>query len=586
MRRPEAELIETTMEAQLRADTAMVRFWKAARAVLPRGGSLPEESWRIRHRAILALLWLHAIGIAAFGVAAGYGPLHSLTEAGLIGVIAAVAGLLRADRRVRAAVASFGLVTCSAMLVHLSGGYIELHFHFFVMIAVITLYQDWVPFLIAIGYVVLEHGLGGMLMPAAIYNHPDAVANPWKWAAIHGAFVLGESVACIASWRLNEANRRRIESILDSAGDGICGLDALGQITFANPAAARITGYAASELVGRSLPIIHPVPRPEARDGAEEESGRVDSRTDSGPRRTEERVLRRRDGTSLPVECLSTPIEVNGEVVGAVMAFRDISERKRAAATRDYAAALERANRELQAFAYAASHDLQEPLRKVQAFGDRLIARHAESLNEEGRDYVARMRAAAGRMQAMINDLLALSRVTTTPERFVEVDLGTIAREVVSDLETRIEHVAGRVELGELLAIEANPVQMRQLLQNLIANGLKFRRPDVAPEVRVAARALTDGRVELTVRDNGIGFDEKYLDRIFAPFQRLHGRTAYEGTGIGLALCQKIAERHGGTITARSAPDAGATFIVTLPIKQAEQDSAGTAQSSVTGVAA
>jgi signal transduction histidine kinase len=186
----------------------------------------------------------------------------------------------------------------------------------------------------------------------------------------------------------------------------------------------------------------------------------------------------------------------------------------------------------------------------------------------------------------MINDLLALSRVATMPDPFDPVDLGVVAREVVSDLETRIEQVGGQVILGDLPTVEASPLQMRQLLQNLMGNGLKFRRPDVAPIVEVASRPLPDGFVELTVRDNGIGFDEKYLHKIFAPFQRLHGRMAYEGTGIGLAICQKIAERHGGGITARSAPDEGATFVVTLPLEQAGEGREENTQTSVEGVAA
>ena len=141
------------------------RLLDEARAALPRGGSLPQETWRQRHRAILVVLWLHALGIVCFGLLAGAGALHSLTEGGAVAVVAALAGLLNVDRRARAALASFGLVMCSAMVVHLSGGYIEAHFHFFVVIAIVALYQDWVPFLIAIGFVVIEHGLGGMLMP-------------------------------------------------------------------------------------------------------------------------------------------------------------------------------------------------------------------------------------------------------------------------------------------------------------------------------------------------------------------------------------------------------------------------------------
>ncbi len=240
-------------------------------------------------------------------------------------------------------------------------------------------------------------------------------------------------------------------------------------------------------------------------------------------------------------------------------------------ALQTFAAELQRSNSELEQFASVASHDLQEPLRKIQAFGDRLQAKCAAALGEQGREYLDRMRAAAARMSTLINDLLAFSRVTTKAQPFGPVDLAKEARQVVSDLEGRLQQTDGRVELGELPALNADPTQMRQLLQNLIANSLKFHQPDEPPVVRVEGRILPGGDgagplCELTVQDNGIGFDEKYLDRIFQLFQRLHSRSEYEGTGIGLAICRKIVERHGGTIAARSAPGDGATFVVTLPL--------------------
>jgi PAS domain S-box-containing protein len=252
---------------------------------------------------------------------------------------------------------------------------------------------------------------------------------------------------------------------------------------------------------------------------------------------------------------------------------REVADRREAEEKmRAFAVELERSNKELEQFASVASHDLQEPLRKIQAFGDRLQTKFGEALGDQGRDYIDRMRGAAARMSTLINDLLAFSRVTSKAQPFVEVDLAIEARQVVSDLEARIRQAGGRVELGPLPVLYADPTQMRQLLQNLIANGLKFQRPGVPPMVRVDARPLgtRPGRPgpyawEIRVRDNGIGFDEKYLSRLFQLFQRLHGRDQYEGTGIGLAICRKIVERHGGMITAHSAPGEGATFVATLP---------------------
>ena len=238
---------------------------------------------------------------------------------------------------------------------------------------------------------------------------------------------------------------------------------------------------------------------------------------------------------------------------------------------------LRRRNRELQDFAYAASHDLQEPLRKIRAFADLMRTDYEDRVDETGRYYLDRMQDGAKRMTRLITDLLALSRVATRGQSFVDVELNLIVSGVLSDLEYGTSETKGRVEVGELPTIEADPVQMRQLFQNVIGNALKFHRPDAPPMVQVTATvehsdALTPGQMQplchITVQDNGIGFDEKYQERIFSPFQRLHGRSEYPGTGIGLALCRRIVERHHGTITATSTPGQGAAFVITLPVGQ------------------
>lgn len=241
---------------------------------------------------------------------------------------------------------------------------------------------------------------------------------------------------------------------------------------------------------------------------------------------------------------------------------------------------LTRSNSELQQFASIASHDLQEPLRKIQAFGTRIKATCGDALTEQGQDYLDRMENAAHRMQTLIDDLLMLSRVTTKAQPFVPVNLAQITREVLSDLEIRIQQTGGCVQVSDLPTLEADPLQMRQLFQNLISNALKFHRNEEPPVVKIYSNVLriqenhpagsssSTELCQIIVEDNGIGFDEKYLDRIFNVFQRLHTRSEYEGTGMGLAICRKIVERHGGTITAKSMPCQGATFIVTLPIHQ------------------
>jgi len=226
---------------------------------------------------------------------------------------------------------------------------------------------------------------------------------------------------------------------------------------------------------------------------------------------------------------------------------------------------LERSNGELQDFASVASHDLQEPLRKIQAFGDRLKTRCEADLSDDGKLYLDRMQDAARRMGILILDLLELARVTSKAQPFAPVDLSEIAGEVVSDLELRLEQSGGKIELGALPTIDADRLQMRQLMQNLLANALKFRNLDALPIVRVESETVGD-KCRLTISDNGIGFDDKHAERIFTMFQRLHGRDAYEGTGIGLAIVKKIVERHGGEISAHSGEGQGATFVVTLPL--------------------
>lgn len=237
-------------------------------------------------------------------------------------------------------------------------------------------------------------------------------------------------------------------------------------------------------------------------------------------------------------------------------------------------------NAELEQFAHVASHDLQEPLRKIMSFGDRLKDKYSETLTAQGCDYLERMQKAAERMQTLIEDLLTLSRITTKAQPFVSVDLAQVAQEVLSDLEVRIEQTGAKVEVGELPTLEADPLQMRQLLQNLISNALKFHQRTEPPKIGIYSQLLNSEKQQPTgnsrqpmlyqilVQDNGIGFDEKYLSSIFNAFQRLHGRSEYEGTGMGLAICRKIVERHNGSITAKSSPGQGSMFIVTLPLQQ------------------
>ena len=409
---------------------------------------------------------------------------------------------------------------------------------------------------------------------------------------------------------LRESEERK-GAILQSALDCIITIDHEGKITEWNPAAEKTFGLARAEVVGKEMAgLIMP---PSMRDVHRRGLARYLA-TGVGPvlgKRIELTALRA-DGSEFPVELTITRIgsDEPPKFTGFV---RDISDRKQAeealhqaheqlelrvaerttslqreiivrrraeAELETSAAKLKMSNRELQDFASVASHDLQEPLRKIISYGDLLKEQAAATLTDTDRDYLARMQNAAKRMQLLIDDLLAFSRITTKARSFEPLDLGPVAHEVLSDLETRIQQTGGKVELDGLPTIDADPMQMRQLLQNLIGNALKFHREGKAPNVKVRSELVpgtappipdTDpvvDRCRIIVEDDGIGFDEKYLDRIFTVFQRLHGRGKYEGTGMGLAICRKIAERHGGEISARSVPGRGATFVVTLPIKQ------------------
>ncbi len=261
---------------------------------------------------------------------------------------------------------------------------------------------------------------------------------------------------------------------------------------------------------------------------------------------------------------------------GSIATYQDISDLERhEQRLREYTKKLESSNRELQDFAYVASHDLQEPLRKIEAFGSRLSQKYAAELPDEAKVFVDRMQNAVVRMRQLINDLLDFSRVTTNARPFQSTDLNTVVAGVVSDLQVAIEESDAEVLVDDLPTIDADAMQMRQLFQNLIGNAIKFAKRDLRPEIRVKAviepaevpEAQSD-ICRLTFADNGIGFDNKYKDQIFTIFQRLHGRGEYDGTGIGLATCRKIVERHHGDIDANGLDGEGSVFTVTLPVSQ------------------
>jgi PAS domain S-box-containing protein len=429
-------------------------------------------------------------------------------------------------------------------------------------------------------------------------HHQDPMTETVKRSNHANGFSASQDLVTLNA-QLAEENARLarerdlLRMVIDNLPDNIYAKDRTGHFILNNPAHARDLGSTPAEMKGKS--DFDFFPEELARQFFDDEQRIIQTATPvinqeqhkvspgdpSGPKRwsVSSKVIWR---------------DEKGEILGTVGITRNIHELKMAQEAlqesekklRESTAQLERSNRELQDFAYVASHDLQEPLRKIVVFGERLKEKAADRLEPDTLDYLQRMQKAAGRMQNLINDLLSFSRVTTKAQPFTPVDLARIAHEVVDDLEGRIEMTKGRVELGQLPAIDAEPLQMRQLLQNLIGNALKFRQPEVPPVVKIEAKIFSgvlsqspepqsQKLCELTVSDNGIGFDEKYLDRIFNVFQRLHTRNEYEGTGMGLAIARKIVLYHGGTITARSAPGKGAAFIVTLPVAHQKSNQNG-----------
>jgi light-regulated signal transduction histidine kinase (bacteriophytochrome) len=279
----------------------------------------------------------------------------------------------------------------------------------------------------------------------------------------------------------------------------------------------------------------------------------------------------KRDGTlvwvSLGVALVRNPA---GTPQYEIAMFDDITERKEAeAALRQAHEELKRSNAELEQFAYVASHDLQEPLRMVSSYAQLLGRRYAEKLDGDAKDFIAYVVDGATRMKQLIEDLLAYSRVGTRGRDFKPVELEKSVRRAIGNLAAAIEESRASVTYDPMPTVPADEVQLAQLFQNLIGNALKFRAPSVAPRVHVGVKDL-GAAYEFSVRDNGIGIEPQYFERIFMVFQRLHNKGEYAGTGIGLAIVKKVVERHGGQIRVESKLGEGSAFIFTLPKQQKE----------------
>ena len=355
------------------------------------------------------------------------------------------------------------------------------------------------------------------------------------------------------------SSRARLAAIVESSTDAIVSRAPDGTIQTWNAGATRLFGYAPEEVIGRPVTLIIPP-------GQHDEERVIEERVQRGELVEPYETTRlRKDGSPVPVSLSVSPVRnASGRVVGAAKILRDITERKHAERElAERAEHLARSNAELEQFAYVASHDLQEPLRMVASYTQLLGRRYKNKLDADAQEFIDYAVDGATRMQALINDLLAYSRVGTRGDGVVATSSGAALDRALANLQLAISESGAAVTHDALPTVIADPVQLAQLFQNLVGNALKFRGAD-APRVHVGAERR-NGDWEFSVRDNGIGIDPQYRERIFVIFQRLHGRGEYPGTGIGLAVCKKIVERHGGRIWVESAPGRGSAFHFTIP---------------------
>lgn len=357
------------------------------------------------------------------------------------------------------------------------------------------------------------------------------------------------------------------ELILNAAGEGIYGLDMSGKIAFANPTAAKTSGWTVEELTGKT---DHSFLHHSSSNGIiynEADCPICKSFREGKVQQSADEIFRRKNGSIFHAEFVRTPIIEKGKHVGAVVLFKDITQRKTAQeALASQTRELARSNAELEQFAYVASHDLQEPLRMVSNYTQLLARRYKDKLDSDAHEFIAFAVDGAIRMQGLINDLLMYSRVGTKGKKFKQTDSSNALGQAIINVRGAIEESRAIVTNDDLPVIIADSGQLVQLFQNLIGNAIKFHGKE-SPRVHVSAQRQEDCWL-FSVRDNGIGIEPQYAERIFIIFQRLHGQSEYPGTGIGLSICKKIVDRHGGRIWVESKAGEGANFFFTIPFHE------------------
>jgi PAS domain S-box-containing protein len=359
--------------------------------------------------------------------------------------------------------------------------------------------------------------------------------------------------------RRADRNASLLASIVESSDDAIVSKNLDGIIMSWNQGAERLFGYTAAEAIGKSINILIPPDR------FEEEPG-ILARLRRGERVDHFETIRvRKDGSRLNISLTISPVkDAQGVVVGASKIARDITERVRQEQALQIAnAALHQANADLQLFAYSASHDLQEPLRMLKVYSELLQETFGGQLGEVGDEFIRHTVEGATRMDSLLHGLRTYMRASATYDPPVEeTDAGEVVNRALLNLQTAIEESGATITVGALPRVRMHEFQMEQLFQNLIGNAIRYR--NGAPCIKISA-TLQDKNWLFSVEDNGIGIESRFKEQIFGVFRRLHANSEYPGTGIGLAICQRIVERAGGRIWVESEPEKGSTFYFTIP---------------------
>ncbi len=546
------------------------RTWRQIAAGLPRGTNLPECDWARRHGGIMFVLWAHAAGIFLWLLLRDHDPLHAVIEGGVLSVAALLASRPHAGRRFRATAACLGLLTSSGILVHLSGGYIEMHFHFFVMVPLMALYQDWVVFLAAIAFVVLHHGTVGVLDPGQVYNHPAAWASPWKWAAIHGGFVLATSVVSCITWRLSElasdaaaASAQRFRDLVQSLDAVVWEADpTMERFTFVSRQAEEVFGISSTrwqEEPGFWPRMIHPEDRDQtlaAYDACVRGAG-------------DNQFAYRVVAPAGRVFNVSDIVHVVRDEQGVARLLRGVTVDATRLRTLEGQLRQSQKMEAIGRLAAGVAHDFNNLLS--------VIIGRAEMLRTDDpvvRRALALISSAGKRAAALTRQLLAFGRQQVLQPRVL--DMSEVVRGLAPMLRRLVrEDIELSIEASAAGHVEADPVQVEQVVLNLIVNA-----SDAMPEggrltVEVADVDLAgrpDGRrvgappgryVALRVTDTGVGMDDATLANIFEPF--FTTKEVGKGTGLGLATVYGIVTQSAGDIRVDSVPGRGTTFTIYLP---------------------